>query len=56
MAETIIEMMVCEEHMEMALDDFVDLHELAPDVSLLVEPHTCDCCALPAKYRLVGHK
>lgn len=44
---------VCDEHVEYALDDYVDYNELAPDVLVVDDVVKCDRCDQPAKYKLV---
>jgi CxxH/CxxC protein (TIGR04129 family) len=53
MDKQIKEYLVCEEHVEYAIDDYVDDNELAPDITLVEGNQTCDRCDSPAKYRLV---
>lgn len=52
---------VCEEHLELAIDRFVDEYEDAPDVVDLTSttfsaweaPETCEQCGRPAHYLVV---
>ena len=52
---------VCEEHLEDAIDEFVDQFEDAPDIHLLKDitftqwtaPHACHYCSLTPKYLVV---
>jgi CxxH/CxxC protein (TIGR04129 family) len=44
---------VCMEHVEYAIDDYVDFNELAPDVVQVTETITCDRCDQPAQFKLV---
>lgn len=44
---------ICDEHVEYALDDYVDYNELAPDVVVVNDVVKCDRCDQPAKYKLV---
>ncbi|MBB3110882.1 CxxH/CxxC protein (TIGR04129 family) [Paenibacillus phyllosphaerae] len=52
---------VCKEHIELAIDKFVDDYEDAPDIVDLVEtkfsdweaPATCDMCSSIAAYLVV---
>lgn len=52
---------VCAEHVEMAIDEFVDEYEQSPDIYLLAEisftawevPARCEYCEKPPKYLVV---
>ncbi len=52
---------VCEQHLERALDDFVEVYGSPPDLYLLdkvsftdwISPASCDFCHLPPKYLVV---
>jgi CxxH/CxxC protein (TIGR04129 family) len=52
---------VCEEHLEQAIDEFVEIYEDPPDLYLLEKvsftdwhaPSRCDLCDHPPKYLVV---
>jgi len=52
---------VCTEHIDRAIDDFVEIYESPPDIYLLKEIHftawtapaTCDFCSDQPKYLVV---
>jgi len=52
---------VCPEHLDQAIDDFVDIYEMPPDLYLLEKvsftdwtaPHRCDFCEQPPVYLVV---
>jgi CxxH/CxxC protein (TIGR04129 family) len=52
---------VCAEHVEMALEDFVNEYEQSPDIYVLAEtsftaweaPAHCEYCERPPKYLIV---
>lgn len=52
---------VCDEHLEEAIDKFVDVYEMPPDLYLLEKvfftdwtaPKRCDMCDRPPKYLVV---
>ncbi len=52
---------VCSEHLEQAIDEFVDAYESPPDIHLLAEiiftewtaPPTCHFCSAPPKFLVV---
>lgn len=52
---------VCDEHIEQAIEEFVDVYEMPPDIYLLDKvsftdwcaPHYCDMCYNPPKYLVV---
>ncbi|WP_084296012.1 CxxH/CxxC protein [Desulfitibacter alkalitolerans] len=52
---------VCDEHIEEAIDEFVEIYEMPPDIYLLdkvsftdwTAPHRCDKCSNPPKYLVV---
>ncbi|WP_352404809.1 MULTISPECIES: CxxH/CxxC protein [Sporanaerobacter] len=52
---------VCNEHLEKAIEDFVEIYEQSPDIYELdktsftdwTSPHTCDYCDKAPKYLVV---
>lgn len=52
---------VCDEHLEEAIDRFVEVYEMPPDIHYLgkisftdwTAPQTCDFCDRPPKYLVV---
>jgi CxxH/CxxC protein (TIGR04129 family) len=52
---------VCSKHLEEAIDEFVEIYEMPPDIYRLGEvsftdwtaPSTCDFCDAPPKYLVV---
>lgn len=52
---------VCSEHLEQAIDEFVEAYEASPDIHLLSDiafkewtaPHSCEFCSQPPKYLVV---
>ncbi|MGI6575831.1 MAG: CxxH/CxxC protein [bacterium] len=52
---------VCNEHLERAIDEFVDIYEMPPDIYRLSQvsftawdsPPTCNFCSLPPQYLVV---
>lgn len=52
---------VCEQHLERAIDEFVEVYNGPPDLYLLEKvsftdwtaPSTCDFCDMPPKYLVV---
>lgn len=52
---------VCEDHLEQALDEFVEIYESSPDLYLVSDiqaegwdkPSTCNFCSKPPKYLVV---
>jgi len=52
---------VCDEHIEEAIDEFVEIYEMPPDIYILekvsftdwIAPRRCDKCNTPPKYLVV---
>lgn len=52
---------VCSEHLEQAIDEFVEAYESSPDIHLLSDitftewtaPHSCEFCTQLPKYLVV---
>lgn len=52
---------VCAEHLEQAIDEFVEIYEAPPDIYILQEvsftdwtaPSTCNFCSRPPRYLVV---
>ena len=52
---------VCDEHIEIAIDEFVEIYEMSPDIYLLdkvsfndwAAPKCCDKCSSPPRYLVV---